>query len=305
MTTWEWPRGARSLVSPFPSDAGRSLHDSARVPARRAWLTRHSARRAVARSGPSVRPSIQQLPRPLPRAVCISIEASWPHLLRPSTSRRRTGPKWMRGSSPRMTGSGGGLFQFPQSPGAGLAISLDGGRELRSLAYALTRGAQSRAPGRCAARDPGPWCGRGRGWRGAASGDEPGNIPRAQPRHAERNPTDHAGRGIRPLLHQAPAVRTPRGRRSGHRRRRHHRRDHRPHPGRGRGLLALGRRPLRQEHARPDPPAAGDRPHHQGVGASARRATGRRRWAHPDRDPAVHGARHHGRSPRAGTSPCR
>ena len=36
-------------------------------------------------------------------AACATTRASWPHSLRPSTSRRRTGPIWMRGSSPRMT----------------------------------------------------------------------------------------------------------------------------------------------------------------------------------------------------------
>ena len=45
--------------------------------------------------------------------------------------------------------------------------------------------------------------------------------------------------------------------------------------GGGRRVLALGRRPLRQEHARPDPPAAGGRPRQRGVGACARRAYSR------------------------------
>ena len=92
----------------------------------------------------------------------------------------------------------------------------------------------------------------------------------------------------------------PRGRRSGHRGRRHHRPDHRPHQGRGRDMLALGRRPLRQEHARHDPPAAGDRPHHQGVGGCAGRAARGSHGAHPDRDPAGDGALHHGQPQRTG-----
>ena len=40
----------------------------------------------------------------------------------------------------------------------------------------------------------------------------------------------------------------------------------------GGACSALGRRPLRQEHARPDPPTAGGRPRQRGVGACARRA---------------------------------
>ena len=91
----------------------------------------------------------------------------------------------------------------------------------------------------------------------------------------------------------------------GHRGRRHHRRDHRPHPRRRRDMLALGRRPLRQEHARHDPPAAGDRPHHQGVGGRAGRTAGGLRGALPDRDPADHGALHHGSTSAHGKSPCR
>ena len=61
-------------------------------------------------------------------------------------------------------------------------------------------------------------------------------------------------------------------------------------------MLALGRRPLRQEHARPDPPTAGGRPRQRGVGAGARRAHARPRGAHPDRDPAVADALRPGRS---------
>ena len=90
--------------------------------------------------------------------------------------------------------------------------------------------------------------------------------------HAKRNPTDHDSRGVRALLDRAAAARAARGRGCGHRRRRHHRRDHGPHPGGGRRVLALRRRPLRQEHARPDPPTAGGRPRQRGVGACARRA---------------------------------
>ena len=70
----------------------------------------------------------------------------------------------------------------------------------------------------------------------------------------------------------------------------------RPASGRGRRVLALGRRPLRQEHARPDPPTAGDRPRDRGVGACARRAHRGPRGAHPDRDPADADALRPGRS---------
>ena len=90
-----------------------------------------------------------------------------------------------------------------------------------------------------------------------------------------------------------------RGRRCGHRRRRHHRRDHGPHPGGGRRVLALRRRPLRQERARPDPPTAGGRPRQRGVGACARRAYRGPGGAHPDRDPADADALRPGRSQRA------
>ena len=100
---------------------------------------------------------------------------------------------------------------------------------------------------------------------------------------------------VRALLDRAAAAHPARGR-CGHRRRRHHRRDHGPHPGGGRRVLALGRRPLRQEHARPDPPAAGGRPRQRGVGACARRACARPGGAHPDRDPADAGALRPGRS---------
>ena len=66
---------------------------------------------------------------------------------------------------------------------------------------------------------------------------------------------------------------------------------------------AVGR--YAKNHARHDPPAAGDRPHHQGVGGCAGRAPGGPHGAHPDRGPAGDGARHHGQPQRAGTSPSR
>ena len=106
-------------------------------------------------------------------------------------------------------------------------------------------------------------------------------------------------RDVRALLDRAAAAGASRGRGRGHRRRRHHRRNRGFHPGRGRRVLALGRRPLRQEHARPDPPAAGGRPRQRGVGACARRACARPGGAHPDRDPADAGARLPGRSQQA------
>ena len=62
--------------------------------------------------------------------------------------------------------------------------------------------------------------------------------------------------------------------------------------GRGRRVLALGRRPLHQERARPDPPTAGDRPRDRDVGAGARRPCRRPRGAHPGRDPADDDALH-------------
>ena len=61
-------------------------------------------------------------------------------------------------------------------------------------------------------------------------------------------------------------------------------------------MLALGRRPLHKEPARPDPPTAGDRPRDRDVGAGARRAPGGPRGAHPDRDPADADALRSGRS---------
>ena len=129
-----------------------------------------------------------------------------------------------------------------------------------------------------------PWCGGGRLLGAPASP------------HAKRNPTDHDSRDVRALLRRAAAAHPARGRGRGHRRRRHHRRNHGQHPGRGRRVLSLRRRPLRQEHAWPDPPAAGGRPRQRGVGASARRAYARPGGAHPDRDPADAGALRSGRS---------
>ena len=134
---------------------------------------------------------------------------------------------------------------------------------------------------------PGPWCGGGRRRHGPASP------------HAKRTPKDIDSHNVRTLLDRAAAAGAARGRRCGHCRRRHHRRGHGPHPRGGRRVLALGRRPLRQGHARPDPPAAGDRPRQRGVGAGARRARARPCRAHPDRDPADFDALHHGRSQQA------
>ena len=129
-----------------------------------------------------------------------------------------------------------------------------------------------------------PWCGGGRLLGAPAS------------RHAKRNPTDHDSRDVRALLDRAAAAHPARGRGRGHRRRRHHRRDHVPHPGGGRRVLALRRRPLRQERARPDPPTAGGRPRQRGVGACARRACARPGGARPGRDPADADALRPGRS---------
>ena len=69
--------------------------------------------------------------------------------------------------------------------------------------------------------------------------------------------------------------------------------------GRAASVLALGRRPLHQERARPDPPTAGGRPRQRGVGAGARRAPARPCRAHPDRDPADFDALHPGRTQQA------
>ena len=131
---------------------------------------------------------------------------------------------------------------------------------------------------------PAPWCGGGRRLGAPAS------------RHAKRNPKDNDSRDVRAFLDRAAAAGASRGRRCGHRRRRHHRRNRGSHPGRGRRVLALGRRPLHQERARPDPPAAGDRPRQRDVGARARRARRGPCRAHPDRDPADADALHPGRS---------
>ena len=171
----------------------------------------------------------------------------------------------MRGSSPRMTMWGrdrvrrGRWFnRFPQAPGAGLIISLSR-RALAPLAWLrATRAAQSRRPG-LRPGNPGPWCGAR------------GGQVRQHRGMKNRKPTEQNRRA---LLCRPPAGHTARGRRCGHRGRRNHRRDHRTHSGGGRGLLALGRRPLLQGRARVDPPAAGDRPHHQGLGAGARRPAG-------------------------------
>ena len=215
--------------------------------------------------------------------------------LRQTSTRRERPFLPLRPLGRRGPGRGGGTLFHPSGAG----------RELRSLAYApfgascacargrATRGRAVRSasqPGPChgrrlagcRARDSSfrardlsgsrdaPWCGGGRGLGAPASP------------HAKRNPTDHDSRGVRALLDRAAAAGAARGRRCGHRRRRHHRRDHGPHPGaRADGVLALGRRPLRQEHARPDPPTAGGRPRQRGVGAGARRAHARPRGAHP------------------------
>ena len=64
-------------------------------------------------------------------------------------------------------------------------------------------------------------------------------------------------------------------------------------------MLALGRRPLHQERARPDPPTAGDRPRDRDVGAGARRPCARPRGAHPYRDPADDDALHPRRTQQA------
>ena len=74
-----------------------------------------------------------------------------------------------------------------------------------------------------------------------------------------------------------PAAGASRGRGRGHRRRRHHRRNRGSHPGRGRRVLALGRRPLYQDHPRPDPPdnRRPTAPTRCGCGRSASVAEGR------------------------------
>ena len=178
-----------------------------------------------------------------------------------------------------------GLVHFPHTPGASLIISLRR-RALAPLAWlrAMRRGARARAPDlrsgppychRLAGwrARPAPWCGGGRGRRAPASA------------HAKRNPKDIDSRNGRALLDQAAAAGAAGGRGRGHRGRRHHRRDHGSHPGRGRRVLALGRRPLHQERARPDPPTAGDRPRDRDVGAGARRPCARPRggssWSRP------------------------
>ena len=150
--------------------------------------------------------------------------------------------------------------------------------------------------GRFRPDDPGPWCGARRGARGAAWRDEPRNIPPAERHDARRNPQDRSQPGARALHRRQAAQGTARGRRCGHRRRRHHRRDHRPHPGRGRRLLALRRRTLRQGHARPHAQAAGGRPHAQDVDAGVRRASARPDGARAHREPAGDGVCHHGAS---------
>ena len=138
------------------------------------------------------------------------------------------------------------------------------------LATRHSRAARSRRPGRFAVRHspygrpprrlPGvrdaPWCGGGRGLGAPAS------------RSCKTKPKDNDSRDVRAFLDRAAAAGASRGRGRGHRRRRHHRRNRGSHPGRGRRVLALGRRPLHQERPRPDPPAAGGRPRDRDVGAA-------------------------------------
>ena len=87
------PKMCRVCLLPFPSTAGAR---SARLP------TRHSARRAVARSGPAARRPFEIAPR----RPAVPPATSWPDLFRPSIGPRTREETWRRempGTSPGMT----------------------------------------------------------------------------------------------------------------------------------------------------------------------------------------------------------
>ena len=186
----------------FPSGAGRSLRSlGSALRARRS-----RAGRAAAQPGPDHGRTPRGFPPPrsTPTSPCP-----------PPPSRaeggRRLGGRGSSSTPPLLPGEEragvrrGRPVHFPQTPGADsftslrrrarvLFISLDGGRSLRSLAYALrarrmraVRAAaqpdsrQGQTPPLLPSAGPGPWCGAWGGWRGSGSWQ------------ATWGQTDHAG----------------------------------------------------------------------------------------------------------------